>query len=171
MLSLNVNESTNFIEFEVSFLNFSTIPSTVDIYIGNSAFITNVVVEGNKITITTKVKYYDNFFNSSSLSVGTRAKTFIKDSVLDLAQEYCKVTFDNPKDIVSKENFIDNSIQISLITLGTTSLLLIILSIILYKKNITFNKENINKYFFINSPFLIKYIFKILKYSYIKYKK
>ena len=99
------------------------------------------VVEGNKITITTKVKYYDNFFNSSSLSVGTRAKTFIKDSVLDLAQEYCKVTFDNPKDIVSKENFIDNSIQISLITLGSTSLLLMILSIILYKKNITFNKE------------------------------
>ena len=41
--------------------------------------------------------------------------------MLDLAQEYCKVTFDNPKDIVSKENFIDNSIQISLITLGSTN--------------------------------------------------
>ena len=33
---------------------------------------TYTVIE-NKITIVTKVKYYDNFFNSSSLSVGTRA--------------------------------------------------------------------------------------------------
>ena len=101
----------------------------------------NYLVDGNKITITTKIKYYDNFFNSSSLSVGTRAKTFIKDSVLDLAQEYCVVTFDNPKDIVSKENFISNSIEISLITLGTTFVLLVVLSIILYKKNVTFKKE------------------------------
>ena len=47
----NVNESTNFIEFEVSFLNFSTIPSTVDIYIGNGTFVSNVFVEGNKIKV------------------------------------------------------------------------------------------------------------------------
>ena len=102
---------------------------------------TYTVIE-NKITIVTKVKYYDNFFNSSSLSVGTRAKTFIKDAVNDLAQEHCVVTFDDPKNIVSKENFIANSTQISLITLGCSSLLVLLLSIIFYKNNISFKKES-----------------------------
>ena len=95
----------------------------------------------NKITIKTKIKYYDNFFNSSSLSVGTRAKTFIKDAVLQLAQEHCVVRFDDPTNIVKKENYISSSTKISLITLGVTTLVLFILSIILYKKNIILKKE------------------------------
>lgn len=98
-------------------------------------------VEENKITIITKIKYYDDFFNSSSLSVGTRAKTFIKDAVNDLAQEYCVVTFDNPKDIVSKENFIVNSTKISFVCLASSLLIVLILSIIFYKNNITLRKE------------------------------
>ena len=97
-------------------------------------------VNGNKITITTKAKYYDNFFNSSSLSVGTRAKTFIKDAVLGVAQEYCVVTFNDPQNIVSKNNFIAKSTHISLIVLATSFMILFALSIILYKKNISFIK-------------------------------
>ena len=98
-------------------------------------------VNGNQITITTKVKYYDNFFNSSSLSVGTRAKTFIKDAVIGVAQEHCVVTFNDPQNIVSKNNFIANSTFISLMTLLATSIIGFIISVILFKKNIYFNRR------------------------------
>ena len=53
-----------------------------------------------------KIKYYDDFFNSSSLSVGTRAKTFIKDAVLGVAQEHCVVKFDELHLILQKTLFI-----------------------------------------------------------------
>lgn len=116
-------------------------------------------VEENKITIITKIKYYDDFFNSSSLSVGTRAKTFIKDAVNDLAQEYCVVTFDNPKDIVSKENFIVNSTKISFVCLASSLVIVLILSIIFYKNNITLRKEKYlyNNETMFNNCFHLKY--------------
>lgn len=82
----------------------------------------------NVITITTKAKYYESFFNSSSLSVGTRAKTFIKDSVLKIDNN---VTFLNSKDIVEIKNYL-NKWKISLIVSLVFLINEIILSIIFY---------------------------------------
>ena len=64
-------------------------------------------IEQNTITIETKIKYYDDFFLSSSNSVGTRAKMFIKDSVLKIAGEDNKVVFENPNDIVIRHKYIN----------------------------------------------------------------
>lgn len=63
-----VNESDTSVEFTVSFLHFSTIPSTVDVYLDNdsSAFESNVSVINNKITV-----------NFSSLRLGTY-KVYVK---------------------------------------------------------------------------------------------
>ena len=63
-------------------------------------------IQGNEITIKTKIKYYEDFFLSSSQSVGTRAKMFIKDSVLAIAKDN-KVTFANSKDIVERHDYIN----------------------------------------------------------------
>lgn len=66
------------------------------------------VKEDNTITIQTKYKYYDIFFLSSSNTVGTRAKMFIKDTVTKIAGENCTITFSNPKDIVELHNNINH---------------------------------------------------------------
>ena len=91
------------------------------------------IVNNNEITIQTKAKYYDNFFNSSSLSVGTRAKTFIKDSVLNISD---KVTFVNSKDIVELKDCL-NKWKISAIAAYIFFVNEIVISILifLYRKN------------------------------------
>ena len=99
------------------------------------------VIDSNNITITTKIKYYDNFFNSSSKTVGTRAKTFIKDSVLSIASDKVDVIFENEKDIVTKQNYISNSLSIALITLASALVIELILSIIFFKLNLRYKKE------------------------------
>ena len=96
-------------------------------------------IDGNKITIETKIKYYEDFFLSSSQSVGTRAKMFIKDSVLKIANEN-KVTFDNPSDIVERKDYINRWI-FALIGLVVTLIGELVASLFLYKKNEETNKE------------------------------
>ena len=93
----------------------------------------NYTINNNEITIQTKAKYYDDFFNSSSLSVGTRAKTFIKDSVLNISD---KVTFVNSKDIVELKDHL-NKWKISVIAASIFFVNEIIISVIFFfiKKN------------------------------------
>ena len=90
-------------------------------------------IEQNTITIETKIKYYDDFFLSSSNSVGTRAKMFIKDSVLKIAGEDNKVVFENPNDIVIRHIYI-NRWTFSFIFTAFTLLVELIVSIFLYNK-------------------------------------
>ena len=88
----------------------------------------NYTINNNEITIQTKAKYYENFFNSSSLSVGTRAKTFIKDSVLNISD---KVTFVNSKDIVELKDHL-NKWKISVIAASIFFVNEIIISVIFF---------------------------------------
>ena len=90
-------------------------------------------VDGSTITITTKTKYYELFFLSSSASVGTRAKMFIKDSVLKIAGEQ-EVTFENPKDIVTLKNNIQNKYLIATFVACGTFILELILCIFLSRR-------------------------------------
>ena len=87
----------------------------------------------NTITIQTKIKYYDDFFLSSSNSVGTRAKMFIKDSVLKIAGESNEIIFSNPKDIVERQKYI-NRWNFSIAFTGVALLVELIVSILLYNK-------------------------------------
>mgnify|MGYP003299637102 CR=1 FL=1 len=87
----------------------------------------------NTITIQTKIKYYDDFFLSSSNSVGTRAKMFIKDSVLNIAGESNEIVFSNPKDIVERQKYI-NRWNFSFAFTGVALLVELIVSIFLYNK-------------------------------------
>lgn len=89
--------------------------------------------EKNTITIQTKIKYYDDFFLSSSNSVGTRAKMFIKDSVLKIAGESNEIVFSNPKDIVERKKYI-NRWNFSFTFTGVALLVELIVSIFLYNK-------------------------------------
>ena len=89
--------------------------------------------EQSTITIETKIKYYDDFFLSSSNSVGTRAKMFIKDSVLKIAGEENNVVFENPNDIVVRQKYI-NRWNFSFTFTGITLLIELIVSIFLYSK-------------------------------------
>ena len=89
-------------------------------------------VTENSITITTKYKYYDEFFLSSSNSLSTRAKMFVKDTVLKVAGEN-KITFSNSKDIVELHNY-QNKWAIAGIGTGTFFILTIVASIIIFFK-------------------------------------
>lgn len=115
-------------------------------------------IKENEITIKTKIKYYDNFFNSKSLSVGSRAKTFIKDLVSKIAQEKCEVTFKDQDNIICLKNHI-NKINISLIVLAASFLIEIIVTIFLFikKKNIKENKYVYDNETIFSSPFHKKY--------------
>ena len=95
--------------------------------------------EENEITITTKIKYYDDFFLSASSSVGTRAKMFIKDSVLTIAGENNKIVFNNPSEIVEKENYL-NRWAISTIASFAFLLIEMLVCAFLYKKEKTKEK-------------------------------
>ena len=90
-------------------------------------------VEQNTITIQTKIKYYDDFFLSSSNSVGTRAKMFIKDSVLKIAGEENEIIFSNKNDIVERQKYI-NRWTFSFAFTGVALLIELIVSIFLYNK-------------------------------------
>lgn len=89
-------------------------------------------IQGNEITIKTKIKYYEDFFLSSSQSVGTRAKMFIKDSVLAIAKDN-KVTFANSKDIVERHDYI-NRWFFALIGGVVVLISEVVASLFLYKK-------------------------------------
>lgn len=97
-------------------------------------------INGNSITIITKSKYYENFFISSSSSVGTRAKMFIKDSVIKASNEDANIKFDNEKDIVVLKNDIKNKYLISLIISGIV-LIGGIIALLLFSKKQTKNDD------------------------------
>lgn len=89
-------------------------------------------VNENTITITTKYKYYDLFFLSSNNSVGTRAKTFIKDTVLQIANNKCEVSFQDSENIVTlKDNL--NKWYFSLYGLIITLLCELFVSFLVFK--------------------------------------
>lgn len=90
-------------------------------------------VEQNTITIQTKIKYYDDFFLSSSNSVGTRAKMFIKDSVLKIAGKENEIIFSNKNDIVERQKYI-NRWTFSFAFTGVALLIELIVSVFLYNK-------------------------------------
>lgn len=87
----------------------------------------------NKITITTKFKYYDQFFLSSTNSLSSRAKMFIKDSVNKIAKKgNCNVTFLN-EDIIELHNYLNRYLYSLYITLFALFVELIV-SFFLQKK-------------------------------------
>ena len=90
-------------------------------------------VEQNTIIIQTKIKYYDDFFLSSSNSVGTRAKMFIKDSVLKIAGEENEIIFSNKNDIVERQKYI-NRWTFSFAFTGVALLIELIVCVFLYNK-------------------------------------
>lgn len=59
----------------------------------------------NSFTITTNYKYYDIFYLRKNHDVSTRAKMFIKTAVSNLAVDDCKITFEDPDNIVKVINF------------------------------------------------------------------
>lgn len=101
------------------------------------------------ITIITKAKYYDQFFLSASNSVGTRAKTFIKDCVLKINS---KATFKNQDTIVTLKGHF-NQWYFALYGLVGTCFVLILLIIILShyhigideKRKILYDNQNFYK--------------------------
>ncbi|MCI5745016.1 MAG: folate family ECF transporter S component [Erysipelotrichaceae bacterium] len=87
----------------------------------------------NKITIKTKFKYYDQFFLSSTNSLSSRAKMFIKDSVNKIAKKgNCNVTFLN-EDIIELHNYLNRYLYSLYITLFALFVELIV-SFFLQKK-------------------------------------
>lgn len=99
------------------------------------------IVEGNKVTIKTSIKYYDEFFLKTSATVGTRAKTFIKDAVLKIAGEDIDVTFENEKDIVTLKNNIQNTYLIAAFVSITVLLIEFAVCVFIYNKK---KKEDSN---------------------------
>ena len=104
------------------------------------------VIDENNIVIKTKCKYYDVFFIGSSNTVGTRAKTFIKDVVNKIADDKCQVTFKDNTNIVTLKNSL-NSWIFSLYGLLITLLMELLISFIFLKfkknnKNINFIYDN-----------------------------
>lgn len=113
----------------------------------------------NKVTIKTIVKYYDNFFNSKTLSVGSRAKTFIKDCAFAACtDENVIITFNNPDEIIVLKNSL-NKWKISLIVLLITIFAEIVFSIILFliKKPIVKEKYVYNNETIFSSSFYKQY--------------
>lgn len=110
-------------------------------------------------TITTAAKYYDTFFNSQTKSVGTRAKTFIKDSVDTLCQDLTTVTYADSVNIVVLHRYI-NPYWIALFAaLGGLIISFIFLSIVYFckedekKEKIIYDNEKVYKSIFHRSYF------------------
>ena len=102
------------------------------------------VIDENNIVIKTKCKYYDVFFIGSSNTVGTRAKTFIKDVVNKIADDKCQVTFKDNTNIVTLKSSL-NSWIFSLYGLLITLLMELLISFIFLKfKHIYFKIAHIN---------------------------
>ena len=89
-------------------------------------------LDGNTITVTTKIKYYDDFFFKTTQKVETRAKMFIKDSALKIANGN-SITFDNPSAIIERHNYINRWI-FALVVSITALIGEMIVSLFLYKK-------------------------------------
>ena len=100
------------------------------------------VCDNNNFTITTKSKYYETFFLSSKNNVSTRAKMFIKDSVLKIAGDKCEVTFSDSDNIVILKNSVNRWI-VSLISLIGAFIIEIIAMTILFfiKKDKSFTTK------------------------------
>ena len=65
----------------------------------------SITKEDNNYVITTKTKYYDNFFFVSKAKMGTRAKTFIKLSLSNYVEDMNLVTFEDSNNIVALNNY------------------------------------------------------------------
>lgn len=88
----------------------------------------------NEFIITTKSKYYENFFLSSKNNVSTRAKMFIKDSVLAIAKDRCEVSFANPDEIVVLHNNVNRWFVALLSTMATLLIELIVITVLFFTK-------------------------------------
>lgn len=95
-------------------------------------------IDENRYEIKTAYKYYDIFFISSSKSLGTRAKMFIKDSVTNLVGEE-NVVFENETDIVKLYNSASTTIYMLYFLLIGIVVTLSVMTIIYYK---TDDQEN-----------------------------
>lgn len=98
-----------------------------------------VLNEDKSITITTPYKYYDVFFVSSSKSLSSRAKTFIRDAVNNLANEEI-VTYKYGNDIITINNYVNKTI-VGLCSLAIGGIIALSICISLYFKKIE-NKDN-----------------------------
>lgn len=114
----------------------------VEKMIANDDF--SYTINNNNITIVTKAKYYEEFFISSSNSVGTRAKMFIKDSVIAACDENAIIIFKNGKDIVELKNSVNGKYKISVIVAIAFLIIELIVAAFLFKYKNNNNVENEN---------------------------
>ncbi len=112
----------------------------------------------NVYEIKTAYKYYDIFFISSSKTLGTRAKMFIKDSVTTLAGKD-NVIFNDPTNIVKLYNQASTFLWTIYSFLIGMVLMITILSILYYKNNnqmsyLEYDNEEIYRTIFHKSYFI-----------------
>lgn len=121
--------------------------------------------EENHYEIKTAYKYYDIFFITSSKSLGTRSKMFIKDSIINLVGEE-NVKFADPINIVKINKKTNDYIYALYFLLIGFSVTIVVLTINYYKKeekNITFEYDNENTYKSIFHKNYFKSSFKAIK--------
>jgi ECF transporter S component (folate family) len=97
-------------------------------------------INGDVLTIKTMIKYYDDFFLKKTQTVETRAKMFIKDSILAISNGN-EVVFENPTNIIERHNYISKWFY-SLLAILIGFVVEIFVSLILCKKA----KENVDEY-------------------------
>lgn len=115
----------------------------VDKMLKNNDFKISVI--DDDLTIKTLYKYYDVFFLGSINKTSNRAKTFIKDCLINLTNDTNKITYYN-ENVVELYNY-KNGYIVSLITTSITLLILLIICFALSKKQkeiIIEGKEKIN---------------------------
>ena len=117
-------------EIKESGANDKYININVEKMLGKNHF--SYTLDGNTITVTTKIKYYDDFFFKTTQKVETRAKMFIKDSALKIANGN-SITFNNPSAIIERHNYINRWI-FALVVSITALIGEMIVSLFLYKK-------------------------------------
>lgn len=116
----------------------------------NDFILTN---EGNYYTIKTKIKYYDSFFFISKQSVGTRAKTFIRDCLTNYIENDETIDYQNPDDIVELKNSF--SPYYGGLIASSFGILFSIILVSYYLKNENYEiEDNINLF---HTPFHINY--------------
>ena len=117
----------------------------------------------NSYTITTKIKYYETSFISSSLKILNRAETFIKYSLIDFTGDSKSIEYENGK-IGEITNTFSTWLG-GLISLGLGMLIVTIIIIVLPKKSIQNNENDtyIDGQELFKNPFSINYWMKSLR--------
>lgn len=122
----------------------------VDKLIDNNHF--KLTHDDDNYTIITKTKYYEDFFFASKQSVGTRAKTFIRDALTTYVEDEV-IIFENPSDIVELKNHFSPYLG-GTIGLGFGAILSVIFISLIRNKNEENIEDNISLF---KTPFHKEY--------------